>query len=191
MDELKAQDPYYKTPDNFVLGSFMVRFFLISFVFYLHIEWSYGTAFPPSNPIGYDMSRSCFDSGMHFTNRLLHSFSILSFSFAQSVRLRALTLGMNHPVKCSEYWGEIAEQELDRLGLPYGSWDEAQLLKYRTGIGSPWFAVWILGWGAITEIPTRTKHTKIWFVIYLGVGYFLKHTYFMHMQRFPHCLLWH
>jgi len=49
----------------------------------------------------------------------------------KSVRLRALTLGMNHPVKCSEYWGEIAEQELNRLGLPYETWDEAQLLKYR------------------------------------------------------------
>lgn len=71
MDDLKAKDPYYETPDNFVLASFM------------------------------------------------------------SVRLRALTLGMNHPVKCSEYWGEIAEQELNRLGLPYETWDEAQLLKYR------------------------------------------------------------
>mmetsp|Transcript_65040 Transcript_65040/g.76386 ORF Transcript_65040/g.76386 Transcript_65040/m.76386 type:complete len:579 (-) Transcript_65040:44-1780(-) len=71
MDDLKAKDPYYETPDNFVLASFM------------------------------------------------------------SVRLRALTLGMNHPVKCSEYWGEIAEAELNRLGLPYESWDEAQLMKYQ------------------------------------------------------------
>eukprot|EP00592_Proboscia_alata_P001393 CAMPEP_0194376026 /NCGR_PEP_ID=MMETSP0174-20130528/24548_1 /TAXON_ID=216777 /ORGANISM="Proboscia alata, Strain PI-D3" /LENGTH=584 /DNA_ID=CAMNT_0039156561 /DNA_START=375 /DNA_END=2129 /DNA_ORIENTATION=+ len=71
MDDLKAKDPYYETPDNFVLASFM------------------------------------------------------------SVRLRALTLGMNHPVKCSEYWGEIAEAELNRLGLPYESWDEAQLTKYQ------------------------------------------------------------
>jgi len=71
MDDLKAKDPYYETPDNYVLASFM------------------------------------------------------------SVRLRALTLGMNHPVKCSEYWGEIAEAELHRLGLPYETWDEAQLLKYR------------------------------------------------------------
>jgi predicted unusual protein kinase regulating ubiquinone biosynthesis (AarF/ABC1/UbiB family) len=71
MDELKATDPYYETPDNFVLASFM------------------------------------------------------------SVRLRALTLGMNHPVKCSEYWAEIAEKELNRLGLPYETWDEAQLLKYQ------------------------------------------------------------
>ena len=70
MDDLKAQDPYHETPDNFVLASFM------------------------------------------------------------SVRLRALTLGMNHPVKCSDYWGEIAERELNRLGLPYETWDEAQLRKY-------------------------------------------------------------
>jgi len=71
MDDLKAKDPYYETPDNFVLASFM------------------------------------------------------------SVRLRALTLGMNHPVKCSEHWGEIAERELNRLGLPYETWDEAQLQKYQ------------------------------------------------------------
>jgi len=71
MDDLKEKDPYYETPDNFVLASFM------------------------------------------------------------SVRLRALTLGMNHPVKCSDYWGEIAERELNRLGLPYETWDHAQLLKYR------------------------------------------------------------
>lgn len=71
MDDLKAKDPYYETPDNFVLASFM------------------------------------------------------------SFRLRALVLGMNHPVKCSEYWGEIAEQELNRLGLPYETWDKEQLLKYQ------------------------------------------------------------
>jgi len=56
------------------------------------------------------------------------NFVLASF---MSVRLRALTLGMNHPVKCSDYWGEIAERELNRLGLPYETWDHAQLLKYR------------------------------------------------------------
>lgn len=56
------------------------------------------------------------------------NFVLASF---MSFRLRALVLGMNHPVKCSEYWGEIAEQELNRLGLPYETWDEAQLLKYQ------------------------------------------------------------
>lgn len=70
MDDLKRRDPWYETPDNFVLASFM------------------------------------------------------------SVRLRALTLGMNHPVKCSEWWGEIAERELVRMGLPYETWDEQQLSRY-------------------------------------------------------------
>lgn len=38
---------------------------------------------------------------------------------------------MNHPVKCSDYWAEIAENELNRLGLPYETWDKEQLLKYQ------------------------------------------------------------
>eukprot|EP00536_Pseudo-nitzschia_multiseries_P001148 jgi/Psemu1/282819/fgenesh1_pg.14_\ len=71
MDDLKREDPWYETPDNFVLASFM------------------------------------------------------------AVRMRALTLGMNHPVKCSEWWGEIAEKELQRMGLPYESWDVKQLEKYK------------------------------------------------------------
>jgi hypothetical protein len=40
-------------------------------------------------------------------------------------------LGMNHPVRCSDWWGDIAENGLQRMGLPYESWDEEQLLKYR------------------------------------------------------------
>lgn len=71
MDDLKRQDPWHETPDNFVLASFM------------------------------------------------------------AVRMRALTLGMNHPVKCSDWWGGIAEKELQRLGLPYESWDAEQLEKYK------------------------------------------------------------
>mmetsp|Transcript_21264 Transcript_21264/g.59156 ORF Transcript_21264/g.59156 Transcript_21264/m.59156 type:complete len:565 (+) Transcript_21264:296-1990(+) len=71
MDDLKREDPWYETPDNFVLASFM------------------------------------------------------------AVRMRSLTLGMNHPVKCSEWWGEIAEKELHRMGLPYESWDIEQLEKYK------------------------------------------------------------
>lgn len=47
-----------------------------------------------------------------------------------AVRMRSLTLGMNHPVKCSDWWGEIAEKELERIGLPYKSWNEEQLAKY-------------------------------------------------------------
>ena len=27
-----------------------------------------------------------------------------------SIRLRSVALGMNHPVKCSEWWGPIAEE---------------------------------------------------------------------------------
>lgn len=71
MDDLKETDPWYETPDNFVLASFM------------------------------------------------------------SVRLRALALGMNHPVKCSDWWGNIAEEELKKQGLPYETWDREQLIKYK------------------------------------------------------------
>ena len=48
-----------------------------------------------------------------------------------SIRLRSLALGMNHPVKCSEYWAPIAEEELRRMGLPYETWDRAQLERYK------------------------------------------------------------
>lgn len=48
-----------------------------------------------------------------------------------SIRLRSVSLGMNHPVKCSDYWASIAEEELKRLGLPYESWDRALLDKYK------------------------------------------------------------
>lgn len=41
-----------------------------------------------------------------------------------SIRLRSLALGMNHPVKCSDYWGPIAEKILrDEENLPYEVWD--------------------------------------------------------------------
>jgi len=56
------------------------------------------------------------------------NFVLASF---MAIRIRALTLGMNHPVTCSDWWGEIAEKELQRMGLPYESWDEEQLMKYR------------------------------------------------------------
>uniref|UniRef100_A0A7S1BL09 ABC1 atypical kinase-like domain-containing protein n=1 Tax=Corethron hystrix TaxID=216773 RepID=A0A7S1BL09_9STRA len=48
-----------------------------------------------------------------------------------SIRLRSLTLGMNHPVRCSDWWGAIAEEILKEEGLPYESWDHDQLIKYR------------------------------------------------------------
>jgi len=51
-----------------------------------------------------------------------------------SIRLRSLSLGMNHPVKCSDYWASIAEAELKRLGLPYETWDRAQLETYKPDV---------------------------------------------------------
>jgi aarF domain-containing kinase len=56
-----------------------------------------------------------------------------NFVMAQfmSIRLRSLALGMNHPVKCSEWWGPIAEKILEQEGLPYESWDYEQLVKYK------------------------------------------------------------
>jgi aarF domain-containing kinase len=43
-----------------------------------------------------------------------------NFVMAQfmSIRLRSLALGMNHPIKCSEWWGPIAESILEKEGLP-------------------------------------------------------------------------
>lgn len=68
---------------------------------------------------------------LHLTNPSWYetpdNFVLASF---MAVRIRALTLGMNHPVKCSEWWGDIALKELERMGLPYESWDEEQLMKY-------------------------------------------------------------
>lgn len=47
-----------------------------------------------------------------------------------SIRLRSLALGMNHPVKCSDWWGPIAEEMLRKRGLPYETWDHDQMVKY-------------------------------------------------------------
>lgn len=38
---------------------------------------------------------------------------------------------MNHPVKCSDYWGSVAEHVLKEEGLPYETWDYEQLVKYK------------------------------------------------------------
>lgn len=55
-----------------------------------------------------------------------------NFVMAQfmSIRLRSLALSMNHPVRCSEYWGPMAEEILIEEGLPYETWDMKQLKKY-------------------------------------------------------------
>jgi hypothetical protein len=46
-----------------------------------------------------------------------------------SIRLRSLAMGMNHPVKCSDYWGPIAEEILKKEGHPYESWDHDKLVE--------------------------------------------------------------
>jgi len=51
-----------------------------------------------------------------------------------SIRLRALALGMHHPVKCSEWWGPIAEEILQQEGLPYDQWTYDMLVEYRPEI---------------------------------------------------------
>jgi hypothetical protein len=65
------------------------------------------------------------------------SLSLLSFLCYQiitvqfmSFRLRSLALGLNHPVRCSDYWGPIAEEVLKREGHPYVSWDYDKLVEY-------------------------------------------------------------
>ncbi|CAB9510773.1 aarF domain-containing protein kinase 1 [Seminavis robusta] len=56
-----------------------------------------------------------------------------NFVMAQfmSIRLRSLALGMNHPVRCADWWGPMAEEVLKKEGLPYESWDIEQMEKYK------------------------------------------------------------
>lgn len=56
-----------------------------------------------------------------------------NFVMAQfmSIRLRSLALGMNCPIKCSEWWGPIAEEVLRKEGHPYETWDYDKMLKYQ------------------------------------------------------------
>ncbi|KAG7344246.1 ABC1 family-domain containing protein [Nitzschia inconspicua] len=48
-----------------------------------------------------------------------------------SIRLRALAMGMNHPVRCSDWWGGIAEEVLRQEGLPYNNWTYDMIVKYK------------------------------------------------------------
>ncbi len=48
-----------------------------------------------------------------------------------SIRLRSLALGMNHPVRCSDYWASIAEEVLANEGHPYESWNYQKLVDHR------------------------------------------------------------
>jgi len=56
------------------------------------------------------------------------NFVLASF---MSIRLRSVALGMNHPVKCSDWWGPMAERILEEEGHPYESWDHNKLVEYR------------------------------------------------------------
>ena len=71
---------------------------------------------------------SCVTSYSHILRPLL----VLMFCFQfMSIRLRSLALGMNHPVKCSDWWGKIAEDVLEEEGLPYDSWTYDMLMEHR------------------------------------------------------------
>lgn len=48
-----------------------------------------------------------------------------------NIRLRALAMGMNYPVKCSRWWGAIAEEILRQEGLPYDDWTYDMLEEYK------------------------------------------------------------
>jgi aarF domain-containing kinase len=56
-----------------------------------------------------------------------------NFVMAQfmSIRLRSLALGMNHPVRCADWWGPMAIDMLKKEGLPYETWNYDQILKYK------------------------------------------------------------
>ena len=50
-----------------------------------------------------------------------------------SFRIRIVGLALNHPVVCSDWWGEIAERELERAGMPYESWTLESMRKLNDG----------------------------------------------------------
>jgi len=50
-----------------------------------------------------------------------------------SFRLRIVGMALNHPVVCSDWWGEIAERELEREGLPYHVWTPELLREVNKG----------------------------------------------------------
>ena len=59
-----------------------------------------------------------------------------NFVMAQfmSIRLRSLALGMNHPIRCSEWWGPIAEATLKKDGYPYEWWDYEKMLRFKPDV---------------------------------------------------------
>ena len=56
-----------------------------------------------------------------------------NFVMAQfmSIRLRSLALGMNHPVRCADWWGPMAIDMLQKEGLPYETWSYDQMMQYK------------------------------------------------------------
>ena len=50
-----------------------------------------------------------------------------------SFRLRIVGLALNHPVVCSDWWGGIAEKELEREGVPYAMWDLEFMKQFNEG----------------------------------------------------------
>lgn len=51
-----------------------------------------------------------------------------------SFRMRVVALALNHPVVCSDWWGEIAEAELTRAGLPYEEWTPELMRKVNENV---------------------------------------------------------
>jgi aarF domain-containing kinase len=50
-----------------------------------------------------------------------------------SFRMRVVGLALNHPVVCSDWWGEIGERELARAGMPYHTWDIDRMRSLNEG----------------------------------------------------------
>ena len=51
-----------------------------------------------------------------------------------SMRIRALGMQLGHPVVCSTYWGQLAEQVLQEEGYPYDKLTDEQLAKLNEGV---------------------------------------------------------
>jgi len=103
IDELKDADPWEEVPDNFVMAQVRNPFCVLVFVL------------------------RCYRVG------ILTIFEYYSPGYYKfmSIRLRSLALGMNHPIRCSDWWGPMAEQILRDEGLPYESWTKEKMMEYR------------------------------------------------------------
>eukprot|EP00965_Chrysotila_dentata_P035571 1183752-Pleurochrysis_carterae.AAC.2 len=51
-----------------------------------------------------------------------------------SIRMRIVGMALNHPVVCSDWWGEIAEQELRAAGVPYEDWTPELMAQMNDGV---------------------------------------------------------